>query len=127
MKITLRLLAIIASISLPSTLLAQKSAPEFIPFSPAEQPILMFSKPDLQLTAQTSTEGGTQLLFMNHLPSTLPREKTTHLTLSQTDAVYHYNMPVVKPGKTSNIPTAKLDPNSPYTYNMPIRKSGKRE
>lgn len=42
-----------------------------------------------------------------------PKETTT----------YRYNMPIVRPDKTSKILIAKLDPNFPYRYTMPILKN----
>ena len=105
--------------------MAQNSAPRFIPFSPAKQPFTVIAKPVLKLLTQTSTVRGSQLPFMNHLPSTLSGENGKHnIDHSQTDPAYYYDMPIIKPGKTIDIPIGKLDPNSPYMYNMPIRKSG---
>ena len=73
-------------------------------------------------------EQRTRKPFLHHLPSTILHEiRTVYINTSQTDPVYNYNMLVVKPGKTTDIPTGKLDPNSPYIYNMPIRKSGEKE
>jgi len=125
MKTSRKLLAIIASIFLSSNLMAQDSAPRFIPFSPAEQPFTAIAKPVLKLLTQASIGRGSQLPFMNHLPSTLSGENRKHnIDHSQTNPAYYYAMPIIKPGKTIDIPIGKLDPNSPYTYNMPIRKSG---
>ena len=125
MKTSLKLLAIIASIFLSSDLLAQDSVQRFNQFSPAVQPFTVIEKPVLKLLTQASIGRGSQLPFMNHLPSTLSGENRKHnIDHSQTDPAYYYAMPIIKPGKTIDIPIGKLDPNSPYTYNMPIRKSG---
>ena len=125
MKTSHKLLAIIASISLSSDLMAQNSALRFIPFSTAEQPFTVIAKPVPKLLVQTSTGRGSHSPFMNHLPSTLSGENRKHNTdYSETDPAYYYAMPIKKPGKTIDILIGKLDPNSPYTYNMPIKKSG---
>ena len=126
MKTYIKIFAIILSNGIPSALMAQESLPSFIPFSPGKQHFYAHSgaaKPDFKLTPLPSAGEGSQLRFMNQLPSTLPGEKKSTIDHSQTDPSYYNNMPVVKPGKTSKILIARLDPNSPYTYNMPVKKN----
>ena len=50
--------------------------------------------------------------------SGLPSERLIHQS---------YNMPIVRPEKTSKILIAKQDPNSPYSYTMPILKNESAE
>lgn len=122
MKTSFKLLAIIAPIFLSFDLMAQNYAPRFIPFSHTEQPFKVLAKPEFKLSMQSLS--GPQLPFMNHLPFNLPGENIKHIMEHpQTDPAQLFNMPIIKPGKTTDIPTGKLDPNSPYTYHMPIRKS----
>jgi hypothetical protein len=48
----------------------------------------------------------------------LPTERPIHQS---------YNMPIVRPEKTSKILIAKQDPHSPYSYTMPILKNESAE
>ncbi len=128
MKNCFKLLTIITAISLPSFLMAQKTSLAFVPFAPAGQSFNVITKTDLNLMLPTSTGSDQELPFMNHLPSITPDEsKTLFINPSQSVSPYNYSMPIVKPGKTTDIPNRKLDPNSPYIYNMPIRKNGNED
>ncbi|WP_079704020.1 hypothetical protein [Daejeonella lutea] len=59
------------------------------------------------------------------MPLTLSRQKgKLYIEKAQPAPSQHFTMPVVKPGRTSQILVAELDPNSPYSYNMPVKKIG---
>ncbi len=123
MKTCFKLLAIIAAISIPCVLMAQKTDPGFVQFSPGTA-FKEKAAQDFKLLPQPSAVNGLKSSFMHHLPSTIPGEnRKFFLDHPQTDPVYYYNMPLVKPGKTSKILIAELDADFPYSYKMPIKKN----
>lgn len=128
MKTCFNLLAIIALISAPSMLMAQKITSHFVPFSPGKPLFREIGKSDLRILPPPAAQQGLRSPFGNHLPLAQSGTKRK-LFIEKVRAApsYHYIMPVVKPGKTSKILVAELDPNSPYTYNMPVKKIGVAE
>lgn len=109
---------VIAIISIPSALMAQKLPFGAAPFSPAFKEKLK----DFSLISQTVAPGP-QSLFGQHLPSIVAQESKKFFTdRSQIEPAYYYTMPVVNPGATSKIPVAEPDPNSLYTYAMPVKR-----
>lgn len=62
--------------------------------------------------------------FSYHFPTIVLNEGSSSSLRSPETSTYHYNMPILRPEKTSKILIAKLDPNFPYSYNMPILKNG---
>ncbi|MDB5119353.1 MAG: hypothetical protein JWN56_571 [Sphingobacteriales bacterium] len=65
--------------------------------------------------------------FSYHLPTKALNEDVKIACQTEATTVYRYNMPIVRPDKTTKILIAKLNPNSPYSYNMPILKMGVSE
>ncbi len=124
MKNVFKLLALTATISFPSALMAQQSGNVVTPLKPNEKTFNPAAKPEFELLQETSKDSIRHLPFMNHMPGIVPHEnRNLNIETFQANPDYDNNMPVVKPGRTSNIPVRKLDAKSPYIYNMPVRKT----
>lgn len=111
-------------ILMPSALLAQISPPTLInPLFPTFNERIA----DFKLIPPAAFKGH-ELPFSQHLPSIISRNnKKVVAGGSPIDAAYRYNLPVVKPGKTSKILVARLDPDHPYSYRMPVKKNESRD
>ncbi|MES3017848.1 MAG: hypothetical protein V4721_08720 [Bacteroidota bacterium] len=114
MKSLVKMLVTTAAVTSPFILMAQKAPREIVPFSPNPSIFKEKVAKDLSLSPEPSTTYGfSKHGFTQQLPT---------IILDESNPVVHYNMPVVKPGNTSRILVAEIDPDFPYTYKMPVKK-----
>ena len=83
-------------------------------------------KPDLTLKSILPAKPDTAFPYQQHLKSKFQYSKPRTYQ-EPIEPGYEYNMPIMKPKKTSKILIAKLDPDFPYQYNMPVLKHGENK
>ncbi|MGV3508044.1 MAG: hypothetical protein ACO1N7_02050 [Sphingobacteriaceae bacterium] len=82
--------------------------------------------PDLTIKSILPAKPDTTFPYQQHLKSKFQYSKPSTYP-APIEPGYEYNMPVMKPNKTSKILIAKLDPDFPYQYNMPVLKHGENK
>lgn len=118
MKTNVQVLIVILTILAPVYIMAQESANVSI-----EKPVIkvdsLVLKQNLDIPALSQS-----LKPYSTFPASrvLRGSRNRSIDQSEISSPYHYNMPIVKPAKTSKILIAKLDPNIPYRYNMPLKE-----
>lgn len=104
---------------------AKLSAQELLSQKEAVSSAKRDSATNIQLRLDQSKNFDSQFPFKYHLPSNFKGEKRTiHIDEPETASPDNYNMPILKPKKTSKILIAELDPKYPHFYNMPVIKGG---
>lgn len=122
MKIYLQVLAFIVITLIPASIIAQESVSGTI-----QKPAIKFysandsvtTKQNLQITSILASKPQTAFPFQYYLQTRL-LNKNKNIYIEQPEIV-QYNMPILKPEKTSKILLAKLDADFPYSYNMPVK------
>jgi hypothetical protein len=125
MRTTLPMLIILITLSAPLYLSAQESAAETVEiWTPKLKPSAdtTKAKADFKISIVPPAPSAASP-FQYYLPADfLNKYKQVPSVPAERGSRYRYNMPILRPEKTSKILIAKFDPDFPYSYNMPIAK-----